>query len=95
MRVGLSLGLLVVGLGFGDRWVGFGHGEFASVVVGGCSRFGRAWADSFGVGRVGYGIGCGEFWGVILGFGWDRWGSRVDGVLQRAQPGIEPRPGCP
>ena len=40
-------------------------GEFVFVVVGGCLRFGRAWADSFGVGRVGCGLGCGEFWGVV------------------------------
>ena len=32
-------------LGFGDRYVLFGHGEFRFVVVvGGCLGFGRAWA---------------------------------------------------
>ena len=28
----------------------------------------------------GFGIGCGEFWGVVLGFGCDRLGSRLGGL---------------
>ena len=66
------------------------------MAVGGCLGFGRACRTDFGVGRVGCGIGCGEFWGVVLGFGWDRWGSRVDkeqlgGGTRTAQKLIEGR----
>ena len=56
------MGLWVIGLNFGDRWVGFGHGEFDFVVVGGFLGFGGLGPTDFGVGRVRYGIGCGEFW---------------------------------
>ena len=93
--MGGSLGLWAVGLGFGDRGSGFGMGSLV-LVVGDCLGFGRAWHTDFGVGRVGCGIGCGEFWGVVLGFGWDRWGSRVDkeqlgGGTRTAQKLIEGR----
>ena len=44
---GGQLGFVGYRVEFGDRWVGFGHGEFGFVVVGGCLGFRRAWAHRF------------------------------------------------
>ena len=78
---GCSLGLWVVGwvLGIGGFCLGMG-----SLGLWWWWGLFRVWAGlggfrmiDFGVEGVGFGIGCGEFWSVVLGFGWDRWGWRV------------------
>ena len=57
------MGLWVIGMGFGARWVCVGMCEVDLGGWGDCLGLGWAWGSGFGLARGGFGIGCGGFWG--------------------------------